>query len=131
MRELKIPLPNGNFLCCGEGHFYEWGGWVSIRRPDHTELFHWTAAEWEQKDEGESVMGAIFLAALSIPSDHRTVRAVAKQQGRDYITPEDVEEALKRGADRQAVREEVLRAVARKQCEDPSACAFTALNWKE
>ena len=59
-----------------------------------------------------------------------SVTRIAKNQGRDYITPEDVSEALKK-IPRERVRLDVL-AILGKQAgfgaEDPSLCAFVA--WK-
>lgn len=62
-REITIPLPNGCTLRCGEGDTYEWGGYVRIVSPIGDELLYWDANEWEE--ESESVMGAIFGAAIT------------------------------------------------------------------
>jgi hypothetical protein len=64
-KELKIPLPNGGTLRCGRGDKCQWGGYVRICDKRGKELFYWDVEEWETKGEGESVMGAIFSAAVS------------------------------------------------------------------
>lgn len=57
---------------------------------------------------------------------------IAKKHGRDYITPEDVTEALKRSRfSSQKIRLEVLEVLGKQtECgaEDSSLCAFVA--WK-
>lgn len=62
--QLIIPLPNGCTLRCDKGVDYEWGSAVRICDKNGKELHVWTSDEWEQEGEGESVMGAIFSAAL-------------------------------------------------------------------
>lgn len=57
---------------------------------------------------------------------HPTVWSFAMANGRDYITPEDVDAAIAGGAERAAVQQEVLEALGRRACEDWSACAFVA-----
>ena len=47
---------------------------------------------------------------------------------RGYLTPEDIDDALKAGARTDAVRLETLDWIGRKRAEDPSCCAFVA--WK-
>jgi hypothetical protein len=61
-RELIVPLPNGGTLRCGEGTEYVWGGYLRICDPRGRELYYWDVAEWEES--GESVIGAVFGAAL-------------------------------------------------------------------
>lgn len=52
---------------------------------------------------------------------------VAKENGRDYITPEDIADAAFQGADEHTVWQEVLEAIDAKSAEDASLCAFVAL----
>ncbi len=59
--------------------------------------------------------------------------AYAIEAGRDYLTPEDVADAIKEGAERLAIYETVLDAINRKSTEDTSLCAFVAVHsevWK-
>lgn len=62
IKEIVIPLPDGRYLCCGEGEEHYFGGYVLIRDKDlqRTELY-WDSNEW--KESPEEVMGAIFGAA--------------------------------------------------------------------
>lgn len=63
MDELRIPLPNGGFLCCGpssDGSMY--GEYVVIRDADGNEILYWDNQEWA--DDPELVMGAIFGGSL-------------------------------------------------------------------
>jgi predicted ATP-dependent protease len=57
---------------------------------------------------------------------------IAKKDGRDYVTPEDVSEALKQSRfSSQRVRLEILEILAKQTdygAEDSSLCAFIA--WK-
>lgn len=63
MNELIIPLPNGGSLRCGEAKScVQWGGHIRICDPDGNEIFYWDSDEWEE--EGESVIGAVFVASL-------------------------------------------------------------------
>ena len=50
----------------------------------------------------------------------------AKKYSRDYITPEDIGEAISAGESKASVQQEVLDALGRKVCEDWSCCAFVA-----
>lgn len=61
--ELRIPLPNGCTLCCGEATFDGYGGDVTIRDPSGNEILRWVHIEWAE--DPETVMGAIFGASLS------------------------------------------------------------------
>jgi hypothetical protein len=61
-KELIIPLPNGGSLRCGQGEDHVWGGYVSICDSSGTDLLYWDKAEFEE--DAESVIGAIFVAAL-------------------------------------------------------------------
>lgn len=56
----------------------------------------------------------------------KTAWDFARAVGRDYITPEDIGDALASGTDPTAVKQEVLEALGKKSCEDPSLCAFVA-----
>lgn len=51
----------------------------------------------------------------------------AMMANRKYITPEDVAAAIANGGTRSTVYGAVLEAIARKNAEDPSACAHVAL----
>ena len=53
---------------------------------------------------------------------------LAKADGRDYITPEDVSDAIEKGQSQTDVWLEVLQAVEAKAAEDASLCAFLALD---
>lgn len=57
----------------------------------------------------------------------KTITEIAASNGRDYITPEDVSEALRAGATVDSVRQQVLQAIADKGAEDPSCCAYVAV----
>ena len=61
--ELVIPLNNGGFLCCGPGMDHLWGGTVTIRDADGSELLHWTCDE--VREDPEHVVGAFFSAAVN------------------------------------------------------------------
>jgi len=52
----------------------------------------------------------------------------AQNDGRSYITPEDIASAVKAGASRPALYAIVLLAISRKECNDWSLCAFVTLN---
>jgi len=56
-----------------------------------------------------------------------SVWTIAKADGRDYITPDDIDEAIDAGESQLDVWGEVLQAVEAKAAEDASLCAFTAL----
>lgn len=45
---------------------------------------------------------------------------------RSYLISEDIRSCLDAGASRSYVQQVVLQAIARRQCEDPSLCAFVA-----
>lgn len=62
MNELVIPLPNGGSLRCGEGELNTWGGYIRLCDAGENEILYWDVAEWEE--DGESVIGAVFAAAL-------------------------------------------------------------------
>lgn len=59
------------------------------------------------------------------------VTNIAKEKGRDYITPEDVAEAVKKqGQDMPAIQRSVLEVIAKQTefgIEDASLCAFIAI----
>ena len=55
------------------------------------------------------------------------VREIASREGRSYITPEDVTEAIQTGCSQTDVWMHVLEAVDAKAAEDQSLCAFIAL----
>lgn len=78
MNELIIPLPNGGSLRCGEGEESQWGGYVRICDPKGNEILYWDKAEWEE--DGESVIGAAFVASLKsieeLTSDRKLVDGV-------------------------------------------------------
>lgn len=61
--EKLIPLPNGGSLRCGPGKEHQWGGYVRICDENGKEIVYWDVAEWEE--DSESVMGAIFSAAMT------------------------------------------------------------------
>ena len=63
-KEIKIPLPNGGTLRCGQGGEFDWGGYLRICDKQGKELLYWDVNEWEQEGEGESVIGAVFSAAI-------------------------------------------------------------------
>jgi len=66
------------------------------------------------------------------PDDGCPVWAQARTSGRDYITPEDVKDALDAGAGATAVARGVLIAVDIGLAEDASLCAFVLLsNWPD
>lgn len=51
----------------------------------------------------------------------------AAAESRDYITPEDINAAIAAGAERLNLWRELLEALGRRRCEDPSLCAFVAV----
>lgn len=54
---------------------------------------------------------------------------IAKEHGREYVTPEDVHDAINEGTPIDQVRLEVLKIlgnIAGTYCEDGSLCAFIA-----
>lgn len=53
--------------------------------------------------------------------------AYARERGRDYLTPEDLTDAIEAGADRDTIWRATLDAISRKVAEDKSLCAFVAL----
>ena len=53
---------------------------------------------------------------------------VARLHGRDYVTPEDVREALATGVSKTDMWLDVLQAIEAKAAEDVSLCAFVALD---
>lgn len=55
----------------------------------------------------------------------------SKQEGRDYLTPEDVDDAIKAGCTPVTALRVVCEAVESKSVEDPSLCAFIALEYFE
>ena len=63
MKELIIPLPNGKTLRCGPGEKHQYGGYLRICDKQGKELLYWDVNEWEE--DGESVIGAVFAAALT------------------------------------------------------------------
>jgi hypothetical protein len=57
-----LAIDNGmRILTFGMNH--QAGGSVHVVRPDGTEVAMWSCEEWETEGEGESVMGAMLLAA--------------------------------------------------------------------
>jgi hypothetical protein len=67
-------------------------------------------------------------------SSDTTVLSIARGNGREYITPEDVGEALKVGVPRVDVMAQVLRVLGRIEgsgAEDWSLCAFVAVEEDE
>jgi hypothetical protein len=54
----------------------------------------------------------------------------AEDHKRDYITPEDVQEAINEGADKLALYTELLDWIASKAVEDGPLCAFIAVAFK-
>lgn len=52
----------------------------------------------------------------------------ARKAKRDYITPEDIDEAVKAGALRPQIMQHTLSAIEDKRAEDVTLCAFMALN---
>jgi hypothetical protein len=54
----------------------------------------------------------------------------ARKGGRDYVTPEDIQDAINRSLDSSgrliAIQAEVLLALSKRQCEDWSLCASVA-----
>lgn len=58
---------------------------------------------------------------------------IATKNGRDYVTPEDVDEAFKSGIEANIVRLEVLQIIGKQTefgIEDSSLCAFIAYKGK-
>ncbi len=54
-----------------------------------------------------------------------------EQEGRDYITPEDIQAAIDAGANRETLQHEVLEWLGKNAAEDWSLCAWTAANFKK
>jgi len=50
----------------------------------------------------------------------------AVNEQRDYITPEDIDDASKAGGKKEDIWKIVLTALGAKSCEDWSCCAFVA-----
>lgn len=63
--------------------------------------------------------------------DPRDPWAHAEKNGRCYLTPEDVADAIDAGADYVSVYRAVLMAVERRAAEDAGLCAYIALEWDE
>lgn len=58
--------------------------------------------------------------------------AIAEQEGRDYITPEDIQKAIDAGAERAVLQQEVLEVLGGKMgAEDHSLCAFIAARFEK
>lgn len=57
----------------------------------------------------------------------------ALRSNRDYLTPEDISEAIDNGnlGDANFIRNVALAAIADKCCEDPSLCAWVAMYHKK
>lgn len=51
----------------------------------------------------------------------------ATKAGRDYLTPEDIDDAIEAGASRLNIYQAALEATYRNTAEDPRACAFSAV----
>lgn len=64
MENIKIKLPNGNTLICGEGESYKYGGFLQVLDPKGKEIGFWDSKEWEAQGEGELVIGAVFACAV-------------------------------------------------------------------
>jgi len=62
--EIEIPLPWGGTLRCGEGDSHQHGGYVRVCDAKGKEVVYWDKQEWA--DEPESVMGAMFRAAMKV-----------------------------------------------------------------
>jgi len=61
----------------------------------------------------------------------KTVRQIARSAGRDYITPEDIHDAIESGIEKEKLQDEVLLilgGVAGFGAEDAECCAFVATN---
>lgn len=61
----------------------------------------------------------------------KIISAIADRAGREYITPEDIQEAAKAGSDINLIRTEVLAHLGKQTaygCEDGGLCAFVAWN---
>ena len=58
---------------------------------------------------------------------------IAEKYGRDYITPEDIEQAMnENGDDPHGIRIDVLEVLGKQTAfgaEDPGLCAFAAFKW--
>jgi hypothetical protein len=54
----------------------------------------------------------------------KSIFAIAKAASRSYITPEDIQEALRCGADKNKVRRDVLKAISNLAVEDSSRHTF-------
>lgn len=63
--------------------------------------------------------------------DPKTVGYYPKQDGRDYITPEDIQAAIDAGATKAALQQEVLEWLSKKAAEDWGLCAWVAANFKK
>lgn len=65
-------------------------------------------------------------------SEQNCITEIARRDGRDYVTPEDVGEALKTDSV-EIVRRDVLQVLGKQAgfgAEDASLCAFIAWNGK-
>ncbi len=58
----------------------------------------------------------------------RDPRVIARCRGRDYLTPEDITEAARLGISEVCLFRIVLEMIGSKRAEDPSLCAFVAVN---
>lgn len=58
---------------------------------------------------------------------------IAKEHGRDYITPEDITESIKSEYPHFSLMKDVLATIGKQNefgCEDTSLCAFVALKYE-
>ena len=73
-----------------------------------------------------------MLHASGVRAVLNIVTYIAKEKGRDYITPEDVAEAVKRhGQAMLAIQRSILEVISRTTefgIKDASLCAFIAIN---
>ena len=61
----------------------------------------------------------------------KSIIAIAKHAGRDYVTPEDVGDAIQNGASKRRVQIELLKIIGRQMdmgAEDASLCAFVSVH---
>jgi hypothetical protein len=66
--------------------------------------------------------------------EQNSVTRIAKKAGREYITPEDVSQAIAEGAEKSAVQAavlEVIGGIALYGAEDSSLCAYIAARYDE
>jgi len=64
----------------------------------------------------------------------KTIFDIAKAEGRDYVTPEDISDSIKSGCPKETLQSDVLKLLGRQAgfgAEDSSLCAFIAWRFEE